>query len=97
MTLAARPSRRYPSESIPGLARKVDAHWYRLDDRFNAHFEGCDECKTRNKGDKAPYRCPRGMSIALRADQVAALWEKLEGSCPICGAEKGECQGDHEE
>ena len=111
MTLASRPSRRYPSESIPGLARKVDAHWVRMERRFDHHTETCPDCLKlhRHTGDHGPecigpdhewhcthMVCPRAYRIAGRSEQIGQLCEKLEGKRNVCGADKGECQEDHE-
>jgi len=112
MTLAARPSRRYPSESIPGLARKVDAHWNRMEKRLEVHMETCPDCLKLHRhtnlhgpeciGPDHEWHCrhmvcPRAYRMAERNEQIANLCEKLEGACNVCGAEKGECVGDHEE
>ena len=94
MTIAARPSRRYPSESIPGLARKVDAHFHRMERRFDSHTETCPDCKKlhRHTGLHGPecldakgewhcrwMVCPRAYRIGARAEQIGALCDKLEG------------------
>ena len=100
MTLAQGPNH-WPSESIPGLARKVDIHWRWMEAKFKKHSTRCPKCwfwylvSLGRRIKRVPrWYCLKSEPISNRAEQIAALCDKLNGICPECGAEKGECQAE---